>query len=60
MNDNAEAYKAQLEQSNKAGAPIAQHDSLELSKALEARAEAEAEADATESHPAIEKELVPA
>ena len=41
MNDNAEAYKAQLEQSIKAGAPIAQHDSLEISKALEARAEAE-------------------
>ena len=62
MNDNAEAYKAQLEQSIKAGAPIAQHDSLELSKALEARAEAEAEVktDATASHPEVEKELVPA
>ena len=44
MSDNTEGYKAQLEQSIKAGAPIAQHDSLELSIALEIRAEAEAEA----------------
>ena len=66
MNDNAEAYKAQLEQSNRAGAPIAQHDSLELSKALEIRAEAEAEALkcetlACEAKPTVkERELVTA
>ena len=38
MTDHANEYKVQLEQSSKAGLPIAQHDSRELSKALEARA----------------------
>jgi hypothetical protein len=66
MSDNTEAYKAQLEQSIKAGAPIAQHDSLELSKALEIRAEIEAEALkcetlACEAKPTVkERELVTA
>ena len=65
MNDNAEAYKAQLEQSNKAGAPIGQHDSLELSKALEARAEVEAEAlrrevEQSDTQTVKERELVTA
>jgi hypothetical protein len=62
MTDHPNEFKAQLEQSNKAGLPIAQHDSQELSKALEARAEAEAKvkADDTESHSEVEKELVPA
>ena len=60
MESNPNEYKAQLEQSNKAGLPIAQHDSQELSKALEARAEADAKADDTESHPEVERELVPA
>ena len=60
MTDHPDEYKAQLAQSNKAGLPIAKHDSQELSKALEARAEAEAKADDTESHPEVERELVPA
>ena len=60
MENNPNEYKAQLEQSNKAGLPIAQHDSQELSKALEARAEAEAKADDTESQTKPERELVPA
>ncbi len=56
MESNPDEYKAQLEQSNKAGLPIAQHDSQELSKALEARAEA----NKAESHPEVERELVTA
>jgi hypothetical protein len=58
MESNPDEYKAQLAQSNKAGLPIAQHDRQELSKALEARANAKA--DDTESHPEVERELVPA
>jgi hypothetical protein len=37
-------YRQQVETARKAGEPIAQHDRLELSKALEAKAEAEAQA----------------
>ena len=44
MNQNTEAYKAQIELANKAGEPIAQHDRLQLSKAIQAQVEAEAEA----------------
>ncbi len=44
MNENTDAYKAQIELANKAGEPIAQHDRVELSKALEAKVVAEAEA----------------
>jgi hypothetical protein len=42
MNQNTEAYKAQIELANKAGEPIAQHDRLQLSKAIQAQVEAEA------------------
>jgi hypothetical protein len=59
MRDNPDEYKAQLEQANKAGLPIAQHDSKALSKALEMRA-LEAEADKAESQPEVARELVPA
>ncbi len=44
MTQNTEAYKAQVELANKAGLPIAQHDSQQLSKAIQAQVEAEAEA----------------
>jgi hypothetical protein len=44
MNQNAEAYKAQIELARKAGEPIYQHDRVELSEALEAQAQAVAEA----------------
>jgi hypothetical protein len=37
-------YRQQVETARKAGEPIAQHDRLELSKALEAKAEAESQA----------------
>jgi hypothetical protein len=64
MTDHPDEYKAQLEQSSKAGLPIAQHDSQELSKALEAKAEEEVELCAkaieAETEPQTEKELVPA
>ena len=59
MRDNPDEYKTQLEQSNRAGLPIAQHDSKALSKALEMRA-LEAEADKAESQPEVARELVPA
>jgi len=58
MENNPNEYKAQLEQSNKAGLPIAQHDSKALSEALEARAEAEAKEAETKTE--TERELVPA
>jgi hypothetical protein len=48
MESNPNEYKAQLEQSNKAGLPIAQHDSKALSEAIELRA-LEAEANRQES-----------
>ena len=64
MRDNPDEYKTQLEQANRAGLPIAQHDSKALSKALEIRAEIEAEAkakaDDAESQPEVARELVPA
>jgi hypothetical protein len=44
MNQNTEAYKAQIELAHKAGEPIYQHDRVELSEALEAQAQAVAEA----------------
>jgi hypothetical protein len=44
MNQNTEAYKAQVELARKAGEPIYQHDRVELSEALEAQAQAVAEA----------------
>jgi hypothetical protein len=44
MNQNTEAYKAQVQLANKAGEPIYQHDKAELSKALEAQAVAQAQA----------------
>lgn len=45
MNENTEAYKAQVELAQKAGMPIYQHDRVELSKAIEAQlAEAKAKA----------------
>jgi hypothetical protein len=59
MESNPNEYKAQLEQANRAGLPIAQHDSKALSKALEMRA-LEAEADKAESQPEVARELVPA
>jgi len=59
MRDNPDEYKTQLEQSNRAGLPIAQHDSKALSKALEMRA-LEAEADKAGSQPEVARELVPA
>ena len=42
MNEHSDEYKAQIALAVKAGEPIAQHDRVELSKALEAKAEAEA------------------
>ena len=59
MRDNPDEYKTQLEQSNKAGLPIAQHDSKALSEALEMRA-LEAETEKAESQPEVARELVPA
>jgi hypothetical protein len=44
MNQNTEAYKAQVELARKAGEPIYQHDRVELSEALEEQAQAVAEA----------------
>jgi hypothetical protein len=56
MTEHSDEYKTQVALAVKAGEPIAQHDRVELSKALEAKAEAEKEAKAeTET----EKELVP-
>jgi hypothetical protein len=59
MRDNPDEYKTQLEQSNRAGLPIAQHDSKALSEALEMRA-LEAAAEKAESQPEVARELVPA
>ena len=42
MTEHSDEYKTQVELAVKAGEPIAQHDRVELSKALEAKAEAEA------------------
>src|SRR5208283_1069810 len=42
MTQHPEQYGVELDKATKAGAPIAQHDSQELSKAVEAMAEAEA------------------
>jgi hypothetical protein len=58
MTEHPNEYKQQVEFANKAGEPIAQHDRMELSKALEAKAEAEAKE--AETKPQTEKELVPA
>jgi hypothetical protein len=44
MTEHETEYRQQVETARKAGEPIAQHDRLELSKALEAKAEAEAQA----------------
>ena len=44
MTEHESEYRQQVETARKAGEPIAQHDRLELSKALEAKAEAEAQA----------------
>lgn len=44
IRENAEGYKAQVQLAQKAGEPIYNHDKLELSNALKARADAEAEA----------------
>ena len=64
MTENTDSYKAQLELSQKQGAPIVAYDNAELSKAIEARAEAEAEAAACAEllHDTAnsDKELVPA
>jgi hypothetical protein len=58
MTEHSEGYKQQVELANKAGEPIAHHDRIELSKALEAKAEAEAKEAETENQ--TEKELVTA
>ncbi len=64
MTEHSDEYKTQLELSVKAGEPIAQHDRVELSKALEAKALAEAQAVAeakqkAEAQPEVEtRELV--
>jgi len=58
MTEHPNEYKQQVEFANKAGEPIAQHDRMELSKALEAKADAEAKE--AETKPQTEKELVPA
>jgi hypothetical protein len=42
MTEHPEEYGAEIDKAQKAGAPIAQHDSQELSKAVAAMAEAEA------------------
>jgi hypothetical protein len=61
MESNPNEYKAQLEQSNKAGLPIAQHDSKALSEAIELRAlEAEANRQESDTQTVKERELVPA
>ena len=61
MENNPDEYKAQLEQSNKAGLPIAQHDSKALSEAIELRAlEAEANRQESDTQTVKERELVPA
>ena len=60
MNEHSDDYKAQLALANKAGLPIAQHDTHELSKALEAIIEAKAEAEKAESQPEAERVLQPA
>ena len=44
MNEHSDEYKAQIALAVKAGEPIAQHDRVELSKALEAQAVAQAQA----------------
>ena len=44
MTNHADEYSNQLAQAERLGKPIAQHDTAELTKALEAIAEAEAEA----------------
>ncbi len=41
MTEHSDEYKTQVALAVKAGEPIAQHDRVELSKALEAKAEAE-------------------
>ena len=56
MSENPDGYKAQIELATKAGQPIAQHDSMELSKAIELRALAEAEK--AETNPEREPILV--
>src|SRR5208283_231391 len=58
MTEHPNEYKQQVEFANKAGEPIAQHDRMELSKALEAKADAEAKE--AETKPQTEKELVTA
>jgi len=56
MSENPDGYKAQIELATKAGQPIAQHDSMELSKAIELRALAAAEK--AETNPEREPILV--
>ena len=58
MTEHPNEYKQQVEFATKAGEPIAQHDRMELSKALEAKADAEAKE--AETQPQTEKELVTA
>jgi hypothetical protein len=58
MTGHPDDYKQQVVLASKAGEPIAQHDRMELSKALEAKAEAAAKEAETEHQ--TEKELVPA
>ncbi len=62
MNQNTDAYKAQIELANKAGEPIAQHDRVELSKAIQAQIEADecakAKAEAKQTEAEADKELV--
>ena len=62
MRENTDAYKAQIELANKAGEPIAQHDRLQLSKAIQAQVEAEAvecaKAKAEAKQTEADKELV--
>ena len=61
MRDNPDEYKTQLEQSNRAGLPIAQHDSKALSEAIELRAlETEANRQESDTQTVKERELVPA
>jgi hypothetical protein len=61
MESNPDEYKAQLEQSNKAGLPIAQHDSKALSEAIELRAlETEANRQEPDTQTVKERELVTA
>jgi len=56
MNQHSDEYGTQLELAKKAGEPIAQHDTAELSKALEAKAEAE-RLEAMEQATAPDREL---